>query len=155
NCTGRSAGARYLDVPLPGTMASVAADSLGDLTCEHRISPEWIAIRGDLGIIVVAEHAFITDRSPRVWLIRAIIAWTHRPRSPALRIPAERQLLQRARLRAMQERPRMRPRSHHEVDLLLVDVRLFPLKSDLVAALVIFPVALGHREIRVRSSVVE
>lgn len=44
--------------------------------------------------------------------------------------------------------------AHDAVDLFFVDVRFLSLKADLVTALIVFPIALDHREVRVAGGVV-
>src|SRR5580700_3920699 len=144
------------DVPLPWPMTSLAIDAFGKRIekVHFRASGVFKRVR-NFGIGVVTEHALVVHGADRAGKVRLIVPRAHIPIAAFFGIPAHRQNLKCAVRGAMQISERMVSRADDEIDLFLVDIRLFAIEPDLPTPLMITAVARDHGEVTVRCLVME
>ena len=147
--------AANLRVTAAGTVAPLTIDAFRERSGIHGLGERLLVTRRNRGIRVVAEHAIVRDGAAEAVVIRTVVARVHRPVAALLGVPGQRQFDQRIAGGSMQVRARVIAGAHDVVDLLLHHVDLLAAGIELVAALIIFPVALKHREVAVRRLMVE
>ena len=103
----------------------------------------------------MAEHAGIVDDAGRSHIIGSVVSRRHRPVATLLRVPTQRQLLQRVVLSAVDVGSDVIAGTDYEVHQLLVDIGFMAVETHLPSALVVFAAAHDHFEVSVGSCVIE
>src|SRR5215467_11492027 len=119
------------------SMATPAIDALREFVVKDRLGPGRLIRLRNAGISVVAENAFI-GKEPPCRRVPRIEARAHPPSSTVFRIPAKRQFDQRAARRPVEIRTGVIARAQYVVDRQFFHIGLFPIETNLPAALVVF-----------------
>src|SRR3954470_8847705 len=131
----RVAGIQSCQMGGTGTVTSLAVDTFRQVAIEHRLCTTQLRVWLHRRIPVVAEHAFIGNRTPEVVLVGAVVPRAHIPTSASFGIPACRQFGQLSVRCTGQVSTCMIPGADDEIDLLFQDVGFFAPKAKLVPSL--------------------
>src|SRR5207253_5110632 len=143
------------DMTLSRSMAPLAIDAFWYRLQILRLRACFLVAVRNPRIRIVAEHALVVDDARGALVVRPVVARIHRPIAAFFRIPTKRQLLQRIAARQVKVSPGVVPRTHYEIDLLLLHIGFLTVEAELPAALIILAAPLDHGEVAVRCFVIK